>query len=71
MTIFQSKQPMTKQHHILLNSQFTVVLNGIICFSVQFCDNLLLGLKTRSQVFSFASEKVQGFPSDREILMLL
>ena len=27
---------------ISLNSQFTAVLNGIICFSVRFCDNSLL-----------------------------
>ena len=33
------------QHHISLNSQFNVVLNGIICFSVQFCNNSLLLLK--------------------------
>ena len=41
-----------------LNSQFIVVLDGIICFSVQFCDNSLLVLKMRFQVFSFASKKV-------------
>ena len=62
---------MTKQHHISLNSQFTVVLNGIICFSVRFCDNSLLVLKMRFQVFSFVSKKVQGFSSDRKILMPL
>ena len=28
-----------------LNRQFTVVLNSIICFSEQFCNNSLLGLK--------------------------
>ena len=54
-----------------LNSQFTVVLNEIICFSVRFSDNLLLVLKMRFRVFSFASKKVQGFSSDRKILMLL
>ena len=58
MTIFQSKQPMTKYHHISVNSQFTVALNGIIYFSVRFCDNSLLVLKTRFQVFSLASKKV-------------
>ena len=58
-------------HHISLNSQLNVVLNGIICFSVQFCDNSLLMLKKRFQVFSFASKKVQGFSSDRKILMSL
>ena len=25
--------------HISLNSQFTVVFNGVICFSVRYCDN--------------------------------
>ena len=53
---------MTKSHRILLNSQFTVVLNGIICFSVRFCDNSLLVLKMRFKVFSFASKKYDGFP---------
>ena len=62
---------MTKKHHISLNSQFNVVLNGIICFSVRFCDNSLLVLKMRFQVFSFASKKVQGFSSDRKISMSL
>ena len=61
---------MTKQH-ISLNSQLTVVLNGIICFSVGFCDNLLLVLKMRFQVFSFESKKAQGFFSDMKILMSL
>ena len=40
-------------------------------FSVWFCNNSLLVLKMRFQVFSFASKKVQGFSSDRKILMLL
>ena len=56
---------------VSLNSQFTVVLNGIICFSVRFCDNSLLVLKMRFQVFSFASKKVQGFSRDMKILMSL
>ena len=68
--VFQSKQPMTKQH-VSLNRQFTVVLNRIICFSVQFCNNSLLVLKVCFQVFSFGSKKVQGFSSDRKILMSL
>ena len=62
---------MTKKHHISLNTQFTVVLNGIIYFSVRFRDNSLLVLKMRFQVFSVASKKLQGFSSDREMLMLL
>ena len=69
--IFQSKQPMTKKHYISLNSQFTVVLNIIVCFSVRFCENSLLMLKMRFQVFSFARKKVQGFSSDTKILMSL
>ena len=68
---FSIKKAMTEQHHISLNSQFTVVLNGMICFSVRFCDNSLLMLKVRFQVFSFASKKVEGFSSDRKTLMLL
>ena len=62
---------MNRQLHIALNIQCAFVLDGIICFSVRFCDNLLLVLKTRFQVFSLASKKVQGFPSDRKILMSL
>ena len=61
MPIFQSKQALDKQHHISLYSQFTPVLDGINCFSLRFCDNSLLALKMRFQVFSFASKKVQGF----------
>ena len=48
-----------------------VVLDGIICFSVRFCDNSLLVLKMRFQVNFFASKNVQGFSSDRKVLMLL
>ena len=48
-----------------------LLLNSIICFSVGFCDNSLLVLKMRFQVFSFANKKVQGFFSDRKILMSL
>ena len=62
---------MNRQLHIALNIQCAFVLDGIICFSVRFCDNLLLVLRTRFQVFSLASKKVQGFPSDRKILMSL
>ena len=54
-----------------LNSQFIVVLDGIIYFSVRFCDDSLLVLKTSFQHFSLASNKVQGFFSDREELMSL
>ena len=71
MPIAQSKRAMNKQQHTSLNSQVIVVLDGIICFSVQFCDNLILALKMRFQVFSVASKKVQGFSSDRKILMSL
>ena len=38
---------------------------------MQFCDNSLLVLKMRFQAFSFASKKIQGFSSDRKILMSL
>ena len=62
---------MTRQHHISLKSQFHFILNGTICCSVRFCNNLRLALRMRFQVFPFASRKVQGFSSDRKILMLL
>ena len=59
------------KYHISLNSQFIVVLVGIICFSVRFYGNSLLVLKMHIQVFSFASKKVQGFSSERKILVSL
>ena len=71
MPIFQSKLPITKQHHISLNGQFNALLNGIISFSVRFCDNSLLMLKMPFQAFSFSSKKVQGFSGDRKMLMPL
>ena len=67
---FQSKQRMTKKYYLSSNSQFNNVLNAIICFSVRFCDNSLLVLKMSFQVFSFPSKKVQGFSSDRKIIIL-
>ena len=62
---------MTRYYHISLNSQFKVVLNGIICFTARFCDNSLLLLKMRFQVFRFASKSIQGFSSDEKMLMSL
>ena len=41
-------------------------MNGIIRFSVLFCDNSLLVLKMGFQVFSFVSKKVEGFSSDSQ-----
>ena len=52
-----------------LNSQFTVALNGIICFSARFCNDALLVLKMIFQVFYFASKNVQGFSKERKMLM--
>ena len=40
-------------------------------FFVRFCNNSLLVLKMHFEVFSLASKKVQGFSSDRKILMPL
>ena len=54
-----------------LTSQFIVVLNGIIRFSVQFCGNSLSVLKMRFQVFSLERKKAEGFYSDKKILMNL
>ena len=55
-----------------LNSQFIVALDDTISFSEQFCDNSLLVLKKiRFQVFSFASKRVQGFSSDREVINVI
>ena len=44
------------------NSQFTVVLNDIICFSVRFCDNSLLGSKMGFQVFLSQAKRYKDFP---------
>ena len=41
-------------------------MHGKICFSVWFCNNLLLVLKMRFQVFSFESIIVQRFSSDSD-----
>ena len=71
MSVIFLKQAMSKYHRISLNSQFTVVLDSIICFSVRFCNKLPVVLKMYFQVFSFARRKVQGFSCDKEILMLL
>ena len=62
---------MTEKHHISLNNQFTIVLNGIIFFPVPFCDNSLLVLKMPFQVYSFTSKKVQVFFNDRKMLLSL
>ena len=45
-------------NHISLNSQFIVVLDSIICYSVKFWDNLVLVLKMHFQVLSFGSKVV-------------
>ena len=42
--------------------------NLTTAFSVRFCDNLLLVLKMRFQVFSFASKTLHSFSSARKIL---
>ena len=57
--------------YISLNNQFTDVLNDKICFSVRFCDNSLLELKIRFQVFSFAGKKIQRFSSELEQLEIV
>ena len=59
---FSIKTTITNQHHISLNGQFTVVFNGIICFSVRYCDKLLLVLKMRLQVFISQAKRCKGFP---------
>ena len=70
MPTFELKQAMNKYQYISVNSQFIVVLDGIICFSVRFYDNSQLVLKMRFLVSPFASKKVQGFSNDRKISML-
>ena len=48
---------MTKYCHISVNSQFTVILSGIICFSVRFCDNLLFFRKQKgTRVFQWQED---------------
>ena len=60
---------MNKYHHISLNVQFLVVLDGIICYSVRFCDNSLLMLKMFFR--SLASKKILVFSSERKVLVSL
>ena len=71
MPIFQSKLPITKEHHRSLNSQFNAALNDITCFSVRFWNNSLWTLKICFQAFFFASKKVQGFSGDGKMLVPL
>ena len=56
---------------MLLNSQFILFFWMAFFFSVRFCDNSLLVLKMRFQVFCFTSRNVQGFSNDKKILMSL
>ena len=62
---------MAKKHYVSLNSQFTIVLNDIICFSVRFCDNSLLGLNMHFQVILSQAKSARKFSSDRKKLMSL
>ena len=48
-----------------------LVLKSIVCLSIRICDNSLLVLKMRFQVFSFVSKKLQSFSSDNKLLILL
>ena len=58
----QNNQWLNILHHILLNIQFTVVLDGINCISVWFCNNSPLVLKMRFQLFSFWKKRYKVFP---------
>ena len=51
--IFQSKQAM----HISLNSQFIVVLDDMICFSVRFCDKNAKSVKNAFSGLYFCKQK--------------
>ena len=50
--------------------KFTGVLDSVNCFSVWFCENYLLVLEIRFQVFYLTSKKIQGFSSDKKILLM-
>ena len=50
-----------------LNSKFTVVLDGINCFSARFCDSSLVLLKMRLQAFSFARKSTRAFQRQEDI----
>ena len=52
-----SVKTMSEQHPISLNSQFTVVFNDIICFSVRFRNNSLSVLKDAFSVLYFYKQK--------------
>ena len=45
------------KHYISLNSQFIVVLDGIVCFSLRFCDNLLFSVKYAFSAPFFCKQK--------------
>ena len=63
LQLFFKKQFFSQNNQWLNNIKQPVYccLSDIICFSVQFCDDSLLVLKTRFQVFSFAAKKVLGY----------
>ena len=50
--------------------KFTGVWDSVNCFSVWFCENYLLVLEIRFQVFYLTSKKIQGFSSDKKILLM-
>ena len=69
--IFEPKQAMNKEHHISLYSQFVVVLHAIIFFFlVPFCDNSLLVLKMRFQVFSLARKNFFQWQKDINVVVI-
>ena len=67
-----------RMNNIAKSNELQVKINKLMLeialsprFSVRFCDNSLLMLKTSFQVFPFASKKVHGFSSDRKMLKSL
>ena len=57
----QNKQGINQIIYHLINN-FDVVLDRIIFFSVQFCDNSMLVLKKRFQVFLSQVKRYKDFP---------
>ena len=60
--IFQSKQAMKKKNHLSLNSQFIVVLDDIVCFSVRFGKKFTISAKNAFSGVFLQAKRYKGVP---------
>ena len=67
----QNNQWLNNITHISLNSKFIVVLDGIICFSEQSCDNSLLVLNGFSGLFFHKQKCTRVFRWQEDITVVV